>query len=110
MPISDHMAIEPIGGTFRAFGPPAVPVTTPTQPTGQTQTTPTQAGQLPSQATLDAIRQALAMITANDGSDTSTDGTDPSTASDPLAAILNTSDASTQTAPDAGSLGLDAFA
>jgi hypothetical protein len=109
MPISDHMAIVPIGGTFRAFGPPALPAAATTQPAAGTPATPTPAGQLPSQSTLDAIRQALAMMTASDGNDTSTD---PSAANDPLAAILSTTDQTdaSQATDSTGSLGLDTFA
>jgi hypothetical protein len=112
MPISDDMAIDPIGDAFRAFGPPTTPVPASTQ--AQTTQSAPQAQsaqlQLPSQSTVDAIKQALAMMTANSTGDTSVDGTDSSTANDPLAAILSSTDSSSQTAQDPGSLGLDAFA
>jgi hypothetical protein len=112
MPISGDMAIDPIGGTFRAFGPPAAPAPSAT-PAPATSATSAPTTQLPSQTTLDAIRQALQMMTQDASSDTSVDGTDPST-SDPLAAILQTTSttdtASDTTAQDPGTLGLDAFA
>jgi hypothetical protein len=105
MPISNHMAIDPIGGAFRAFGPPITPAAAPAQAQQTPPTSVSPAGELPSQATLDAIRQALAMITSNDG-------TASSSTSDPLAAILATTD-QTDASPGqdpGGSLGLDTFA
>jgi hypothetical protein len=106
------MSIDPItSGSFSPFPSPGVAGVIPAV-TGKSAPDGTQAsGQMPDQTTLDAIKQALATLTAPDSTD-GTDDSDSTDSSDPLAAILQSTqqDGSSSDATTPGSLGLDMMA